>query len=467
MLPEIVSAYVVALGTGCATGATLTLHRLLRGAVTRNRNDTGEGVEIKDRTGNRAFLNRSLSSLLVERGSSSSLDSHPIFLLANDTVEIACVDPARALLFNDIKLNVLCHPVIGSARQLLESATPEWNGQRFFGSLRERQHGALDRYPARMHAFVAKILDMHRDSLETLLDLSETSSSREQLVTNPARFYTELLDGLRICTLSTVRRWSHLSGQLNGHLNGLVWNGSPLRYSHQGSMTELAQALHVGACVLEGVGPCFVVLSHQEGIVSVTSSVETFLGCEQRHLVGQAETIFRFGMDREESEDHRQGRTQIRVPGQSPVTVYMLHSTLFVSEPPRECRVALFLKGDVESTDAHTRFAFLLTLAASGEALATLSSTSDHVVKIALPEAGIVGIPVVRQGGSLTDQTGVRDERFNRLVDRCSRRLREDLVWSGSDSYRGVTCGRREIQIDAFLVGEDRAHLAAVHRLRQ
>ena len=440
------SACLFALGTGCATGFTATLHSLLREVCKEAR---GAVPFTSSLTASRSF---SLSPALRRVGrhlsfcapdiyaTRADLAGHPLFALLQEVPQTRCSDPTCASLLDDVQTRVLCFPVLETAERLLDE--PLRDPARLAEIFCQQQRRALTAYPERVRSLVLDVAEQHRQGVLRVLQPQFTHRH-----TRDEPDLAEVLQRLRFETLEAARCWSRLSSQLTSRLSGLAWRGSRICYSSNGSHDELLRALCWGATLLDTLEEegCCVVVSQHNRILAAAASVQKTLASSPQNLIGQSDGVFWLegtapGVD-------WRGLTRLHPPWGESRVAHLTRSRFCVAESPTPCCVSLFLPSATTTADAEARFAFLASFATLG-GLAALVQLSDFVVTDVVPEAGVAGLPRLSLGSSLAAQLGCGDDVLKRLQERFAQRGREDLTGAASEYDEAV-----RVLLDAFLVG--------------
>lgn len=215
-----------------------------------------------------AIARRKCRPEVVPKSNSRNINKllrHPIFSLNDKTTKPIVVkfDPVRTKLFQYIQYEIFCKNIHDVMKELIlvivnnDSADDmlEYMNGTFVGvigpahsiSLKiiddmnksEKYMSQLKNLPKQVKGFVKGLIDTFHHELSTILvctrfEISTESQPRYQMRrSNHNDIYaklTRLLDLTHVMMIITLSRWATTCDQLNGTLNGLVWNGEKIAY---------------------------------------------------------------------------------------------------------------------------------------------------------------------------------------------------------------------------------------------
>jgi hypothetical protein len=421
------------------------------------------------------------------------LRQHPVLFLEDDgALFISCQDSAKAGLLNAIRVRVICEPIraellallellrdstVANTRQDLETAISAVRGQ-----LSAAQREAMHSFPVQTHGVVQKLIESHGDALVMTADVFASRYDTEQIL--------ELVFSVfYVSTFTLLSQWSQAANQLNGHLNGLCWEGRRLEYVFQGNITDALRILNSSVSVLRDAlraFASFVCIVDATGTIRATTSgsVES-LGYETQGLNGLSFSALQLGLDGLDGRADIRSllaldtesvhaalplRSQTGAVSQAQMCANRVRFTL---PEPTYYTVALIVipPSDLAretcclEEDAHTRMAFCLTTLThpSRRVIAVCRCALNVPAEVCAVQDGAPDLPAFRVGKSLHSQMEVPERRIADMYARCALRLQKDLLCSATMTY---TWRNKSVTTEFFLVGcEQRQALASVHRL--
>jgi hypothetical protein len=419
----------------------------------------------------------------------NSLREHPVLTLEVDqAIVVNCYDDAKAGLLNAIRIRVVCQPVreellafLGgiSTGEVLTVAHVEHSLAALREQLVRAQGQAMMLFPEPTHSVVRKLIDGHAAALSTASDLCAVHYTALRLV-------EMIFNIFYVSTFSVLAQWSQTANQLNGHLNGLSWNGKLLEHSFGGTITDALRILQ--PCVLlmhdalEQTDSCLLVLNDR-GVVEGSCGSEESFGYAPAALLGLPLTALQLNIGGLDAQNdlrafHECTTWCARVPiragdGAEQCCGICVSRVRFSSSNDRLFSVALLVReSDAKANndqevveDAHTRGAF---------ALSALTYTSRRVMVgcrlkpneppvVSASLDGAPDLPTFSTLGFLHSQMSVGQRRIEDMRARCLLRLQCDLLRSASMTY---TWRHLNTTAEFYLIGHgaDKSALLSIHR---
>ena len=419
------------------------------------------------------------------------LRQHPVLSLEDDgALLISCQDTAKAGLLNAIRVRVICEPVRTELALLLallrqSAVTSSLEGlevaiTRLREQLLNSQRQAMYAFPLQTHDVVRKLIASHGDALATTSDAFASRYDVQQVL--------ELVFNVfYVSTFTLLSQWAQAANQLNGHLNGLSWEGRLLEYVFQGNTTDAIRILNTSLSVMRDTlqkAAGFICIVDASGTIrAVTSGTKETLGYDTQGLAGLSFSALQLGLDGLDSN----GDIRSLLSRESEA----LHAALPVRSQEGSVRQAQMCANRVRFTlpevqyylvamvvltedtcaatscneeDAHTRMAFCLSSLThpTRRAVAACAYSAEAPAEVNAVEDGAPDLPIFLIGKALHMQMEVPSRRVEDMYARCALRLQKDLLRSATMTY---TWRNRSITAEFFLIGCNlRQALVTVHR---
>ena len=421
----------------------------------------------------------------------TDLQTHPVLFLEQDAaLEVTCHDATKAALLNALRIAIICMPTRQELRILLSSLRTHASDltctqiEQAVGLAREQlqrsQQEALQGFPTETHAVVRKMITSHGDALATASDLFSTAYA-------PCRALELVFNVFYVSTFTVLSQWAQTANQLNGHLNGLLWEGRRLGYSFAGNVTDAVRILAPAVQLLQRTTrelDCFACLVSPCGVIEAACGSLPCVGYSSEALLGLTPSVLQLGLEGLSSEEDLRVLFQGDLLESTRALVPVLSKSgqknnfsVFVSQvrvalpESRLLRLSVFVREEDElgestaSEDAHTRTAFLLSALTHPVRRVVVGCRSEpgtpHVVEAAVD--GAPDLPAFAPQRPLHTQMEVAQRRVDDMCARCRLRLQSDLLRSATLSY---SWHGSPVVAEFYLVGKEGPSeaLLSIHR---
>ena len=297
-MSEIIAAVISVLGTACCGGVSFWVRSLHR---KRSRGDTKP---------KKSYLSHRIHTL------SSSL---PI------QVEI---DPNRSKLLQFIQYTVLIDTVIGVFDNWIVRVSDDVFGAMVAGTaskyvvqeqidiisetIASSQAHKIEGLPKVCVHLIESMMRMFAVQINCLHELVQFERS------DHCRDWVLLLaDFLHMATLQSLSVWRTSSLQLNGNLNGVLWNGSPMSYVWHGTTTSLLrrcsdlESFLVTHNIYQS-NQTVVVTDARSKILYISDHLERLTEYTASDVLGHNCRIFQIGLDETEQREQEASNSYIR-----------------------------------------------------------------------------------------------------------------------------------------------------------
>ena len=426
------------------------------------------------------------------------LSRHAVITLeADGALLVSCHDPAKECLLNSIRVAIVCQPVRAELLRLLSllrrstAAKTPHPVEAAVACVREQiansQRSAMHKLPAQTHVVIRNLIESHGAAMATASDVF--ASNYDLLHTLEVVFNV-----FYVATLTTLAQWGQVANQLNGHLNGLSWNGQVLQYVFEGSVADALQLLNRSVALMHSsmdTCSCFACIVDATGTIrGVTRGAKEALGYDPQCLTGLSLSALQLGIDDVSGSSDLRSLVYANSQPLSAVMPLRTHGgsvcmSCFSASRMRfiypavghDCLIGLVVTSDgigsdigIEENDrddAHTRLAFCLSTLVNPtrRAVAACQYDVDAPPQVHAVQDGALGLPIFQVGRYLHAQMEVPILRVTDMYARCAYRLQKDLLRSASMTYTWQT---NTVTAEFFLVGRSSSLvLVSVHRPTQ
>ncbi len=440
---------------------------------------------------------RSLQQVLRE------LKAHPVMRLEDDdALTVFCHDAVKADLMNAIRRNIVCIPTKRELESLLlrvhaqgsklDAAFIEESVVLVRDQLHRCQEKEVSYFPVAIHCIIRRLTVLHCDSLSTASDLFTSSYSVGQLM--------ELVFNVfYVSTFAALSQWAQTANQINGQLNGLMWEGRRIGYSFTGNVTDALRILNPALSLMHdalGETDSCVFLVNRSGAILGCCGSKACFGFSSQTLTSMSLSVLQLGLeDLNPARDLKCFQEEVGADSNDD-TVYrsfpikahdektwettaFSFRVLLSSPEPHKVSVVLFVRNGLAEPraeaqeseapelpassieDAHTRLAFVM------------SALTNPVRRVALGCSLESGVPLVQgvMDGSpdlphfipnrtLHAQMEVQQRRIHDMCKRCELRLQNDLLRSASLNYVWHSAF---VVAEFYLIGKTQRALMTIH----
>lgn len=440
------------------------------------------------------------------KGVLGNLYQHPVlFLYEDEALRVQCHDVVKAELLDSIRKSVICTPIRDELLELLSRL--QTNIHTINHSIvsegvmvtREQifrtQERATLQYPASTHVVIKKLVHQHADSLAIASDLLTCSYSVEHIL--------ELVfDIFYVSTFTVLSQWMQTANQLNGHLNGVVWNSQHIGHSFNGNVTDVMRILNSTIPLIYealGVTDCCVFVVDEHSCILGSCGSMQCLQYAASDLSGMKMGTLQIGLHNLQPEQDLRTLSLIdrdayagcnvcrivpimdsskiectSVTFVAPVGISLpsSHQIFLVmmvkSSHPYLSRVGEHGQSVCSSDcsavdDAHTRLAFILSTLTHPVRRIVLGCSMD-TPSLPFVEATMDGSPDLPHFQSrrfLHTQMGIPPRRMNDVCARCESRLHGDLLRSSTFTYLWSS---KHICAEFYLIGDEKRAILSIHR---